>query len=1239
MTTGLTALSIITPAFPSGATTLSVDSSVLGFVIAADTSTIAIDVIIAGATTTLTTFTDSGAVRQFSGTVPITYGTDSQLVEVIGRNYSSTVTPTVPMTTPTIQFSLVFVQSYLSFTIPPPSGVTIYKNQSTCRVEWAMPTYSGFTGVRVQWSTDASGVNTPYVQYGDLQNEVNRTADVVVVAPTTSTASVTVPGVLGNPPTNVVTTTSSFTTVTVDYGSVDIPASLVNADIFYAVISAVMQDPTTNAVYESQQSGPFTCGFVNLKKVNPTDFLALQRQNDIASRLISEMTRRRPDLDLTSHAEPRDVLVNPVSIELSNISVREWFSRCAVSISAIAQIDDANGDGVSDPVASSPTKQQIARAYGLSQTDVQTFIDSRFDVLGEAAGIERGGATFAVVDLTFYTYSYPTTLITVAQNTICSTIPGGTDTTSVNFVTTASGTIDPTNAAAYYDTANGWYSITVPAQAQVAGASGAVGAETITQVGSGGTSGLSVTNLTGSRNGTDEESNADYAARIQNRNIVGKDTGSRMGYWGTAMETSGVTDAYVVAAGDLDMLRDWSAVMQKHTFGCVDIYARGTTQSQQTEYVPYSLPTVTLAATVYSATKLIFKLSGFSIGSPIYALVSLVATASGNSIYLGVNNAQFDNINGYLALDPAESPFVVNSDGTTTVWQLNGANTTNLAFIQAISPASTAFSVTAQYQDGISHVPALQPVLAVDSISGPITGNISSADISLVYTNDFLLTGGSNNAGDTVVVSYSSTNVVTNTLTLAAATTFIDTDIQLSTDYTATGNVLVGNALSLGNIISVRSADLSTVYTFNLDYTIVAAGKYHAYSLKVMNDAVTGLPRIPLGTTQVVVAYYQYVLRERVTFQTDTLVLIGSTPTPLLNGGFIHNTWLPANHGDTALLLDGYNGPGIPYTGLLGAGVSPASRYIKVTYNNGVSNVILIEGRDFSLSVDDSGNASLTRVTGGAIPDGGTVTASYYTNEVLTIATEYPTFVQELISAVDVTKHAAADVLVKAMVASPIDVVMNIQLASNATAATLDGQIRTVISQVIDAADGTLYQSEIVRQVMNITGVQTVGLPLLKCAKADGSYDIGVVIPTGTAWTLLSSDSNFSALSPQKNAFITSNVVVPNPTIPSGGPPNAYVGLLYEGQSYQRTLSIAQFLTSTVPSFYVIGADDQINASLPLPSTYAGRLLITTPSTSPDPSSLAYRLTYCVYGAASANDISVASCEYLSTGNVTIFYL
>jgi hypothetical protein len=408
----------------------------------------------------------------------------------------------------------------------------------------------------------------------------------------------------------------------------------------------------------------------------------------------------------------------------------------------------------------------------------------------------------------------------------------------------------------------------------------------------------------------------------------------------------------------------------------------------------------------------------------------------------------------------------------------------------------------------------------------------------------------------------------------------------------------------------------------------------------------------------------------------------------------VNNTWLPQSYTigiptfpvtqlGYSLILDGWDGAynttdggldiagSLAYdpSGLVGNGVPYASRYIKVTYNNGVTNVVMKQNLDYTLTVDPvSGSATLARIVTGAIPDGATVNVSYFVTETFTISTQYPTFVQMLANTIAETKSAGASVLVKAMVANPVDITLTVTLDANTSAATVDPVIRTVINIVLDNSVGTLYQSSLIQQIQNITGVKSVEIPLIKCAKSNGSYDIGVVVPTGTPWTKLSSDPAFSGVNSSvngvpvsipQNSWITTAQVLSDSTIPSGGDPNAIVDFLYQGQAFERATSVSSFLTTalSVPhlavapgatfdspgSFYIIGVNDPYFINNPNLTAYAtayeGKVMVTIPTDVANPGNLPYFCTYQVFDEEGASDVTVSPTEYLSPGTITINYV
>src|SRR5208337_880189 len=644
--------------------------------------------------------------------------------------------------TPTVKFTILFFQSNLAVQIGPPSGIQAFKNQTDCTLQWATPSFPGFIGVRVMLSTDPAGVNPPFVQFGGLVAGISSSVNTVIDSETSTSTD-------GN--TTVTTTTQ--TTMPTNYSTVDVPSTFFGSTTeFYAMFSTVVQEPGSNIIYESQQNGPLTCGYVNLKVVSPTDFPVLQRQQDIAGRIIAQIMRQQPTLDLSPRSEIRDTIVDPVALELSNMSVREWFARCSASISAISQIDDANGDGVSDSFNSSPYKQQIARAYGLNPANTQNLIDTQFNILGEQAGLTRGGATSATTILTFFTYTQPTQSITIPENATVATIADA-NTPALNFITRGSAVLDVNNLNSYYNATQGWWAVTVPAECSVVGSVGNVGAGTIRSVVNGLPSGINVTNLVAAQYGSNQQSNAQFAALIQARLVTGVDSGTRHGYLVTALQTPGIIAAVIVAAGDLDMLRDWDPIRQKHVFGCVDIYTRGTTLTQQNESVTFTygnvgtygnLPTY-LSLTLSDPQLIRFNIPTFNaLTSPIYTAVELVVIRGSSTFYLGIERAQIDNVGGNIFINPNDPCYQYVGTGATTAkipLLINGIPAINKVAVAALASASSSytFGLFARLQTSLLHTPTLQPVIDVDSVTGETgeTGSVSSSLIELIHTSDF----------------------------------------------------------------------------------------------------------------------------------------------------------------------------------------------------------------------------------------------------------------------------------------------------------------------------------------------------------------------------------------------------------------------------------------------------------------------------------------------------------------------
>jgi len=329
-------------------------------------------------------------------------------------------------------------------------------------------------------------------------------------------------------------------------------------------------------------------------------------------------------------------------------------------------------------------------------------------------------------------------------------------------------------------------------------------------------------------------------------------------------------------------------------------------------------------------------------------------------------------------------------------------------------------------------------------------------------------------------------------------------------------------------------------------------------------------------------------------------------------------------------------------TDLTGALVPYINRYLKVTSSTGK---VYREGTDFTLSVDAGLSASMSRFVSGStvysgIADGETVTVTYYTVETFDVVYTYPQYLTQVTTALAAMKHGGADTMAKAMVATPVDLELTVILedVGTATPTVMDPKVRTAISLAISLASTRLSQSDIVYMIQALTGVSRVSLPLTRMTRADGSHVIGEVIPTSTIWESASALNLPSSFTVKPGAWVTASPVLKFSTRPSGGVSHEFVGLLYEGTSFARCNSLAEFAAATVPSFYLIGLDDQLNTTTPIASQHYRKVLLYTPDTTANPNQHAYRVTYQVFGEASVQDIEVSPLEYLVAGSVTVSF-
>lgn len=255
---------------------------------------------------------------------------------------------------------------------------------------------------------------------------------------------------------------------------------------------------------------------------------------------------------------------------------------------AIPNIATFVGSVVRDLVIESPAEEFDKVYTELSHTqELQslTFASDQtteeLDAFGSNYGMTRLAGRAATGTVTFQVSNFSTSSanITIPTGTVVATV-GSSTKPQVTFVTTQSLLFDATLAPSYFNPATGFYELTATIQAQAIGAITNVSAGAIKVLVSLITGITRVINTTATTGGSDEESNTDFAARIQIK-LSGNNVGTPTGIESKARENASVIDAIVVGPNDPEMQRDEFG-------GEVDVYVIGENLASATDLVLYT---------------------------------------------------------------------------------------------------------------------------------------------------------------------------------------------------------------------------------------------------------------------------------------------------------------------------------------------------------------------------------------------------------------------------------------------------------------------------------------------------------------------------------------------------------------------------------------------------------------------------------------------------------------------------
>lgn len=587
--------------------------------------------------------------------------------------------------------------------------------------------------------------------------------------------------------------------------------------VFHFVCTSVLYDHTTGQLSESSYSPEVAVSFVSF--ASEYRELPPRYRDDVALSICRRLSALNRRANILSGNVYRD-LIDPVAEEFAHAYVvQDFHSRCQ-SIDGLVALDDADADGVSDPVSSSLEKKRLQLALGIDSEDVlQGIIDSAFDKKADNVSLSRMPPTYSSGYAVFYVSEVPASGLSIDEGAV---VLAGAAGTSLRFRTTSSHYLYYSEKASYYNARNKRYELPCEVEAEVTGEVGNVGVGAVSVVQSGADPRWKVTNTSPFFGGSSKESNYSLATRIKLAS-AGLDTGSASGYTLTALGVPGVRKARVVQAGDSLMMRDMDAASGEHLGGKVDIYIQGSRTCQWQDTFSYSLAGSQGAGSgerffVEDAESFLLRTdsSAVTVDTPIVEVLRVSNLTRGTSY----------DLSGAL---------VGIGDGDSVLLAQSG---TNLSIGMS---SMDIIEVDYRYRGYNSYTLSHQPVEAIVSVTGDVDGPLPSSNYRLVRLENPLQGGRSTAASDGIELIHSG-------------------GLPTSKVVQVSGEQLVmikGSGASLGK----KGVDIDTIqiysdaakterYVRDLDYKVTRGGDQGTTVI-----SVTAASRIRSGS--VVYAWYQ----------------------------------------------------------------------------------------------------------------------------------------------------------------------------------------------------------------------------------------------------------------------------------------------------------------------------------------------------------------------------------------------
>ena len=499
--------------------------------------------------------------------------------------------------------------------------------------------------------------------------------------------------------------------------------------LFY-VVTAIYYDATRDLEYESAYSVEVVGHPLSI--TTALGSFPLPSRQTIVNQFIGSVYRSNPQIKVEAGSVLRDTVIDPFSNESERLRVILDFFYRARTPTLLLQVDDPSGTGVSVPVANSTYKLAVKAAFYLTtDAETQALFDSAFDAYAQNFNVQRRLGSYAVGEVTFYTTVRPNQTVNIPVGTVVS---GGSST----YTTTRFASIPFEQVASYFNPITGRYQVTVTVQATQIGPSGNVAAGQIRSIQTP-IPGLSVINSAAMFGGTSVESNYALTIRATNR-LSSVDTGTKRGYMQVAADVPGVISAEVVAAGDPLMQRDLDSQGQ-HKGGKVDVWVQGINLATVTDTFAFGYDLVENAQFVIVGSTLSYRFQAVDPTlSPENPILEMVELPSAGFEFVNATTGEVFDLTDYTLTSFNEIQL------STAVPQ----PTVNLTDV---------LLGTYRRRKGSSFVLPRQPVSAITSVVGTVSGTLPVGSYELVIPNSPLAYGRSVLAGDYLdIIGYTNTS-------------------------------------------------------------------------------------------------------------------------------------------------------------------------------------------------------------------------------------------------------------------------------------------------------------------------------------------------------------------------------------------------------------------------------------------------------------------------------------------------